>query len=66
VTGLANDRRRSTVHPESLGVDAAAFLRPIEHDARGLRDADPLRGDARLPDQKLELVDVFALAGAHI
>src|SRR5204863_7934017 len=64
--GFADDRRRSTIDGESFRGDAASGLRTVKHDPRGLRDANALRRHGRLPDQDLELVDVLALATAHV
>src|SRR5437667_1455920 len=65
-TGLADDCRRSAVDGQRFRGDAPAFLRSVEDDAGSFGNPDPLRRDGRLPDQGLQLIDVFALPGAHV
>src|SRR3989442_9555237 len=62
---LADDRWRSTIDAERGGVQPGA-TRALENDARSVDDADPLRGNSRLPDQGLELGDVLRHAGTHV
>ena len=64
-TRLTDDRRRAAVGAKSLSPDARA-ARTFEDERGGVLDADPLRGDGRLSNQGLQLVDVFVGTRANV
>src|SRR5207245_1432793 len=62
---VTDDRRRTAVGAKSLCLDARA-PRTLENEVGRVLDADPLRGDGRLSDQSLELVDIFVDMRANV
>ena len=62
---LADDRGRSAVDAQTLGLETRAS-RALENSARRLVDRALLRRYGRQAHQTLQLFDVFALAGAHV